>query len=420
MKNHDCQPERPRRWIHLADISEEPFRLFFPLALLAGVLGVAMWPLHFVGWLPMYPGVGHARILVEGFFAGFMIGFLGTALPRLLETRPFRIGTLLLLALLQSALVMAHFLGKTALGDILFAGSLVVLASMTGSRFLHRRDMPPPSFVLIPVAWLCGMAVPLLSQLAAHAEDPTGWITLERLLLSQGFLLLPILGVGIHLLPRFLDGPAPSPLAESRQPQREWGRQAATAGTAGLLILLTLPVEVLGWHRTAHAIRFLVVGLLLIRAARGGKVAVRSSHWKMVVRSALFLIPFGLLLIMILPHYRTSLLHVTLAGGMTLLTLGIATRVVFGHSGKGGVLNGRNWWLLIAAGFLVLGMLTRVSGDFLPQIMVSHYNYGAACWILGSGLWAWRVFPGLLVPDPESVQPGKVSSERKQQEPGSH
>ena len=39
-----------RRPIALADLGREPFRILFPLAVLAGVLGVAVWPLHFAGW----------------------------------------------------------------------------------------------------------------------------------------------------------------------------------------------------------------------------------------------------------------------------------------------------------------------------------------------------------------------------------
>ena len=48
--------EPPRVSIRLNDIAAEPFRLFFPAGVLAGVLGVALWPLHFLGALELYPG----------------------------------------------------------------------------------------------------------------------------------------------------------------------------------------------------------------------------------------------------------------------------------------------------------------------------------------------------------------------------
>ena len=61
----------------------EPFRVFFPMAILLGVLGVSMWPLYFFGVISFYPGMNHSRVLAFGFFGSFMMGFLLTALPRL-------------------------------------------------------------------------------------------------------------------------------------------------------------------------------------------------------------------------------------------------------------------------------------------------------------------------------------------------
>jgi uncharacterized protein involved in response to NO len=65
------------------DFGTEPFRLFFPAGVLAGLLGVALWPLHFGGYVAFYPGQVHARLMAFGFFGAFILGFLGTALPRM-------------------------------------------------------------------------------------------------------------------------------------------------------------------------------------------------------------------------------------------------------------------------------------------------------------------------------------------------
>ena len=64
--------------------------MFFPLALLTGVIGVGLWPLFYSGLYPIYPGISHARIMAQGFMGGFILGFLGTALPRMLSSRPLR------------------------------------------------------------------------------------------------------------------------------------------------------------------------------------------------------------------------------------------------------------------------------------------------------------------------------------------
>lgn len=49
--------------------AQEPFRLFFPQATLAGIVGVLLWPLHFWHVTEFYPGVAHVRIMVFGFCA---------------------------------------------------------------------------------------------------------------------------------------------------------------------------------------------------------------------------------------------------------------------------------------------------------------------------------------------------------------
>src|SRR5688500_12363253 len=44
------------------DVGKEPFRIFFPAGVLAGIVGVALWPLHFSGWVSNYPGQAHVRL----------------------------------------------------------------------------------------------------------------------------------------------------------------------------------------------------------------------------------------------------------------------------------------------------------------------------------------------------------------------
>src|SRR5690348_13358848 len=77
--------------IQFADLGREPFRIFFPAAVLAGIIGVALWPFYFAHLASNYPGLAHPRIMSCGFFGGFIFGFLGTAMPRMLSANPFRL-----------------------------------------------------------------------------------------------------------------------------------------------------------------------------------------------------------------------------------------------------------------------------------------------------------------------------------------
>ena len=82
----------------------------------------------------------------------------------------------------------------------------------------------------------------------------------------------------------------------------------------------------------------------------------------------------GFILVAIFPAYRVGLLHLTLIGGFAVIAFTVATRVIFGHSGNLEKLKAKNRWLLVALGLMLFGMATRISGDFWPKIMASHYS----------------------------------------------
>lgn len=85
-----------------------------------------------------------------------------------------------------------------------------------------------------------------------------------------------------------------------------------------------------------------------------------------------------------------------------LITTGIATQVVFGHRGGRARLDRFHPWLTAAAVLMLLGLAARVSGNYLPEIQMPHYLYGAACWMADLTGWAACVRLRVLRPDPEA------------------
>src|SRR5215510_16383204 len=140
--------ESPNR-IAWADIGREPFRVFFPEGVLAGIVGVGLWPLHFGGWISLYPGQAHARIMAYGLFGAFIFGFLGTAMPRMLSAPPLGTRNVLLLFALHFSMLLAFALQKMFLGDLLFLLTLLLFVSLMLVRLMHRKDTPPPGFILV-------------------------------------------------------------------------------------------------------------------------------------------------------------------------------------------------------------------------------------------------------------------------------
>src|SRR6266567_9554967 len=248
--------EKAKR-IGFADLGKEPFRIFFPEGVLAGIVGVSLWPLHFWGAINLYPGQAHARIMACGFFGGFIFGFLGTAMPRRLSAPALGLPNVLLLLALHLSAMVAFAMQKIIWGDRLFLALLCLFAALMFKRARHRKDTPPPGFVLVGLAFLCIFTGTLLAVVQPGTDEGAAyWVSLQRLLSYQGFVLLPILGIGPFILPRFFGLPSAHDFPESLSPTPTWKKKAALAFAAGALIIASFFLEVEGRSRLAHTIRF--------------------------------------------------------------------------------------------------------------------------------------------------------------------
>src|SRR5947209_12626879 len=107
-------------------------RIFFPIGVLLGVVGVSLWLLFYLGAGIPYPNVAHARLMIEGFMASFIFGFLGTAGPRITSAPHFslfEVATIFTLDLLAAG---AHA-GEAVSGTRGFA-TAKFCASRAGNR----------------------------------------------------------------------------------------------------------------------------------------------------------------------------------------------------------------------------------------------------------------------------------------------
>lgn len=378
----------------------EPFRLFFPAATLAGIVGVALWPLHLTNIAGGYPGQAHAQLMTNSFFGGFIIGFLGTAMPRMLSAKPLRMFETLALLAVYVAMTAVCAAGKLQMANALFLCLLGGLVAIMIPRALQRKDMPPPGFILVALSLACAAAGAALA-LTAGEEPAMARVALQRLLSEQGFILLPILGIGPFILPRFFGLGSSHDLPESIRPSADWSKKAGLALVSAIAIVISFLIEAKGNVQLAYAIRFVATAGYLfmempLRSGPGG-----TNIFGAAIRIALLGIVLGFLFVALFPAYKVALLHVTFVGGFALITFVVATRVLFGHSGNIALLKKRNRWFLISMGLMLFAMTTRISGDFWPKIMASHYIYGAVVWIGAVLIWAFYTLPKALVAESE-------------------
>ena len=359
-------------------LGSEPYRLFFLSGILFSIAGVLLWPLFYQGHLSFYPGISHARVMIEAFGGAFVIGFLGTAGPRILSAPRLKPWELVPLFGLHLAGGVCHLRGLNAWGDGFFLALLTGFVISLLVRLIgFRKDLPPPPLLLAGTGLLCGLAGTLLWCNPQWMVTPEIY-RLAGLLLYQGFLLGPVMGVGIFLFPRLLGNSFGEPEAGAAN-RRSWRHMILSFGVE---IWLN---EAAGIALRAAAFAFAISHVRWIGKAGAPKVGTLANAlriWSIPLALA------GVIAPAFLYQRHIALDHLLFIGGFGLVCLIAASRVLFGHSGAVERFANRSWMARCIVFTAVLAALTRASADFLPRVTVTHYQYAAWSWAAAAGLWA--------------------------------
>jgi uncharacterized protein involved in response to NO len=376
-------------------LAEEPFRIFFPTGVLLATLGVSLWVLYYLGAGIPYPNITHARLMIEGFMASFIFGFLGTAGPRLTSTSPFSPAELLSIFTLDLLAAGAHLGGAHRAGDVCFLLCLLVFIGTLVKRFRQRQDSPPPNFVLVALGLVSGVVGAGLVASAATAQYSRAY-QFGSALLNECFVLLPILGVAPFFIGKLLDLPS-SNLPESRAFPPEWRRAAAFAGLIGALTIASFAIDTFGRPGIGGWLRVVALSLYL-----GRRMPFRGHTFLAnCLRLGIVTVLVGFAVIAAWPIYRVAGLHIVFIAGFNFIAFTVAIRVVFGHSGNLDLLSKRLWFFIATGALLYLAMLSRFTADIAPPVRILHLVAGAICWLAAALVWMLKVLPKVAIAEPE-------------------
>ncbi len=386
-------------------IASEPYRVFFPVAILASVFGVMLWPMFYGEYLSFYPSLAHARMMIEGFVGGFAIGFLGTAMPKMLGVQGFKLWQVLLMLALHVSVCVVHLLGKWQLGDGLFVVLMLVMFSCLIPRVLRRKESPPPGLVLAGMGLLCGTFGAFWGAFLTSYDLGYYSFLFSQRLLYQAFILLPILGVGSFMFPMILG------VKDKALDARAWRRRAYLAWIVGVLIIGSYWIDVMGYPQEMSWCRLGVAGFWLFSECGCLRWRIEKGVMSHSLRAGIGCVLLGLLARAVMEQQQIALDHIIYIGGFGLVTMIVATRVIFGHSGQGDQF--KRWIkpLVVCVALLLLGMATRVSADFIPVMRISHHVYAAICWVVVSVIWGIAILPSVRKLPPEKkkkVEAGKA------------
>ena len=205
-------------------------------------------------------------------------------------------------------------------------------------------------------------------------------LRLANLLLYQGLLLPPVLGIGAFVFPRMLGGEfgEPKSAAQSRT-------KLIRAVMAAALLISSFFLEAFGQIIAGYAVRSLVAAAYLLLEVRWKREQTGSLTTGLLW--SLILGWLGLVLAGFFYAQHVSVEHLLYIGGFGMLMLIVGSRVLFGHSGDLDGFFVRSKWVRFLIFLGVLAAITRATPAWVPSTTVSHHIYAALTWALLATLW---------------------------------
>ncbi|MBX7147657.1 NnrS family protein [bacterium] len=367
-------------------IAADPFRLFFPLGTLMALMGVLYWPLTLTGRMHEHTPWFHKQLVLFGFLFSFVIGFLGTAVPRFTAASLLSIGEVVILFLLWTGGVLGIFYENHLWTSLLIILTLIFLITTLAKRFLTRQKNPPPTFIFIPFGFLCLF----LSQLLSFSSNPQ-LLTLSKNLFFQGTILFLLLGVGGFLIKSILGFGAILPQNPGdKMPDISFLNKSHTLLiTLASLLFLSFFIEVYLHEKVGMCLKAFIASFFCFYQIQIHKKPTSGKLTAQTLRFSLWFLVIGLWGATLAPfQYRVSFLHLGFVGGFSLSTFAVATRVILSHTGNGHLLNQKYTPFTIAVILMSIGLLARFGADFVPAGYIHHLTYGAITWAIGVIVWS--------------------------------
>lgn len=381
-------------------ISDEGFRLFFPLA----AVHAALWPFLWVavqgyglaGATQMTPGVWHMHEMIWGSFGAALIGFLTSAFPEWTDTPKLQGRALWMLAGLWGVARVIGLLGwdlltpVAALADLGWIGGLVLY----GLRISWQKRTDR---LLAFLLWLAALA---LAEGAArwHMIQGDAFEAGETMRLG-GLVFLGLLGLALARITVAVTNLVLDPSEQTSPFRPHPGRLNLAAG----LVALAALAQAMGASPAVGGWLLLVAGAGFVdRMAEGfiGRAALRAEILALSLPAGLAgagLIWLGAARIGA-PLAEAGGWHLALMGGLGLATLAVLSIAGLFHAGHS-LPFGRPVKAAMAA--LLAATLCRIWPEIVGGDGLVLHIASALLWALAFGLWLRAYWP--ILSDPATL-----------------
>jgi len=398
VRRDEVQPAPPSA----ARTVPDPYRVLFPLGIAAALAGLVPWILVAAHLAVAWPGPAHAALMVQGFELAFICGFLLTAMPAFTHgprCTPLELGAV---TLWVGAYVVLRAL-SVPFAAWAYLAALAALGFVLARRLRPGKAAPPEEFLLVGTGLALGLAGAVVQVLVSLGVMPEAAERAGVRCVSLGMLPALVLGLGGLLVPTFARMSDPLTIAGIAKAGERPRRRAFLATVAGLLVL-AVNLEFAGQVAPAAWSRALAALLSTQLAWKLWRLPGRRDRLSWAIWTAGWCLALGFLAAAVWPLHRVEAWHVAFAGGYTLLTLGIGTRVVVSHGGH--AMSEENAVLsTLAVAALVAATVVRALAPVLdPARATLHHGIAAALAIVALGGWLLAAWPRLRRTRPKLMQ----------------
>ncbi len=402
---------------------KEPYRIFFPLGIVAGAVGASHWLFFALGWIKSYSTLFHSAIQMQAYMACFVIGFLLTSMPRFAQADFTSAKEFLVFLFLVFGILGFQIFGFWSLANLCFIGLLAALARFAFVRFRKKETLDPPlEFVWIPIAIFHGMVGSLIMIFVQFGWASPWLLAAGKPMVEQGFLLSVVMGVGGFLGPRLMGFYQLIKPSEISRKEREFqipGPRIQIHLIAGVLLFCSFWLEGLGYRAWAYGLRALLVTSEFLWTGSITHFPKVSDFFAKLLWISFWMVVIGYWMVVIFPLYRTIMLHLVFIGGFSLMTFSVATMVTLSHAGEAVKLHHPLLVLWIVAIGLGCALILRVLAVFFPSFYFNVLGVASAFWLLAGVSWLCFVTPRILkIPDPGEFEQSHEEAKKRILDPG--
>lgn len=375
-------PSEPMSWDKA--LCSDPYRLFFPLGVVIGCVGVGQWLLFALGFDPAFRSIFHSMAQVQGFLGAFIAGFLFTFIPRRTMTSSPAMWQLVVAALCPVLLCLFAWYERWAIAQLFWLIELGVLLQFVASRAMAMKkpQTTPASLIWIPLGLSFGLAGAVI----------TAWPGLHDLgrgLLLEGMASALVMGIGAMLVPVITRSEAPKPPAQGAV---AWQVVLAVVFTASFV----LQAQFVSSARIAYGLRLAVALSVLGAGARLWRWPTQPGLNRRVVWFSAWCLPLGLAALTVWPSQRSAGLHVIFLAGFGLLAMSIGQHVVASHRGRADWLAAWPLPTAVMSLCLSLALVARVLMQLNPNNYRRWLAIAAFAFVTAGASWLSGMAPMLV------------------------